>query len=65
MENYIVDDKVKLLWHCEFGVVFQTRNKHDSNIKLAIKVLDKHKLRFARSENKYNVNYLKEIKNEI
>jgi serine/threonine protein kinase len=44
--NYHVNDKTKVLGAGAFGKVFMTTNKHDSNFKVAIKVLDKNKLGF-------------------
>lgn len=44
-KNYHIDSKTKVLGIGAFGRVFQTYNKHDSNFKVAIKVLDKVQLR--------------------
>ena len=44
--NYHINDKTKVLGAGAFGKVFMTTNKHDSNFKVAIKVLDKNKLGF-------------------
>ena len=43
-QNYVIDAKTKVLGVGAFGRVFMTNNKHDKNHKVAIKVLDKHKL---------------------
>ena len=43
--NYIIDARTKVLGVGAFGRVFMTTNKHDKNLKVAIKVLDKHKLK--------------------
>ena len=44
-QNYIIDNKTKVLGVGAFGRVFQTTNKFEKNFQVAIKVLDKHKLR--------------------
>ena len=44
-QNYHIDHKTKVLGAGAFGKVFLTTNKHDANIKVAIKVLNKDKLR--------------------
>ena len=44
-KNYHIDSKTKVLGIGAFGRVFQTNNKHDTNFKVAIKVLDKEQLR--------------------
>ena len=43
--NYVIDAKTKVLGVGAFGRVFMTTNRHDKNLKVAIKVLDKHKLK--------------------
>ncbi len=43
--NYLIDDNTKVLGVGSFGKVFMTTNKHDPNFKVAIKVLDKEKLK--------------------
>ena len=43
-QNYIIDGKTKVLGTGAFGKVFQTTNKVDTSISVAIKVLDKEKL---------------------
>ena len=44
-KNYHIDSKTKVLGIGAFGRVFMTYNKHDTNFQVAIKVLDKVKLR--------------------
>lgn len=44
-QNYLIDSKTKVLGIGAFGRVFMTTNKHDKNFKVAIKVLDKVRLR--------------------
>jgi len=44
-KNYHIDSKTKVLGIGAFGRVFMTTNKHDENFKVAIKVLDKVRLR--------------------
>lgn len=44
-QNYIIDGKTKVLGSGAFGKVFMTTNKVDTSLKVAIKVLDKEKLR--------------------
>lgn len=44
-QNYHIDSKTKVLGNGAFGRVFMTTNKFDSNFRVAIKVLDKFKLR--------------------
>ena len=41
----MIDDNTKVLGVGSFGKVFMTTNKHDPNFKVAIKVLDKEKLK--------------------
>lgn len=41
----MIDSKTKVLGVGAFGRVFMTTNRHDKNLKVAIKVLDKHKLK--------------------
>ena len=43
-QNYVINNKTKVLGVGAFGRVFMTTNAHDQNFKVAIKVLDKHKL---------------------
>ena len=43
-QNYVINNKTKVLGVGAFGRVFMTTNAHDHNFKVAIKVLDKHKL---------------------
>ena len=43
-QNYIIDNKTKVLGVGAFGRVFMTTNKFEQNFQVAIKVLDKHKL---------------------
>ena len=40
-QNYHIDSKTKVLGVGAFGRVFLTTNKHDKNLQVAIKVLDK------------------------
>ena len=42
--SYVIDSNTKVLGVGAFGRVFMTHNKHDVSHKVAIKVLDKHKL---------------------
>ena len=42
--NYVFDEKTHLIGEGAFGKVFQTTNKFDDSIKVAIKVLDKVKI---------------------
>jgi len=44
-QNYVIDGKTKVLGSGAFGKVFLTTNKVDTSIKVAIKVLDKEKLK--------------------
>lgn len=44
-QNYHIDSKTKVLGVGAFGRVFQTYNKFNTNHFVAIKVLDKEKLR--------------------
>ena len=44
-QNYHIDSKTEVLGVGAFGRVFKTMNKHDNNFQVAIKVLDKVKLR--------------------
>ena len=44
-QNYVIDNKTKVLGVGAFGRVFMTTNKFEKNFQVAIKVLDKHKLR--------------------
>ena len=43
-QNYVINNKTKVLGVGAFGRVFMTTNAWDQNFKVAIKVLDKHKL---------------------
>merc|ERR1719464_202390 len=43
-QNYVIDNKTKVLGVGAFGRVFMTTNKFETNFHVAIKVLDKHKL---------------------
>ena len=43
-KNYYIDKNTKVLGMGAFGKVFMTYNKHDPDMKVAIKVLDKAKL---------------------
>ncbi len=43
-KNYHIDKNTKVLGVGAFGKVFLTTNKFDTNIKVAIKVLDKQRL---------------------
>ena len=43
-QNYIISSNTKQIGNGAFGRVFQTSNKHDENLKVAIKVMDKVKL---------------------
>ena len=44
-QNYHIDSKTKVLGVGAFGRVFQTYNKHNTAHQVAIKVLDKQKLK--------------------
>ncbi len=44
-QNYYIDSKTQVLGVGAFGRVFLTKNKHNEDFKVAIKVLDKVKLR--------------------
>ena len=44
-QNYEIDNKTTVLGSGAFGKVFLTRNKHDKNLQVAIKVMNKNKLR--------------------
>ena len=44
-QNYFIDSKTKVLGVGAFGRVFHTTNKHNPDFQVAIKVLDKIKLR--------------------
>ena len=44
-QNYHIDEKTKILGSGAFGRVFMTTNRHDKDFKVAIKVLDKVKLK--------------------
>ena len=44
-QNYIIDNNTKILGSGAFGKVFLTHNKHDSNHQVAIKVMNKSKLK--------------------
>ena len=44
-QNYVIDGKTKVLGSGAFGKVFMTTNKVDTSLKVAIKVLDKEKLK--------------------
>ena len=43
-QNYIINDKTKVLGAGKYGRVFKTVSTKDKSIQVAIKVLDKHKL---------------------
>ena len=43
-KNYVINNKTKVLGAGQFGRVFMTWRVKDENSKVAIKVLDKHKL---------------------
>ena len=43
-QNYFIDKSTVILGSGAFGKVFKTKNKHDNNFQVAVKVLDKHKL---------------------
>ena len=44
-QNYYIDKDTKVLGVGAFGKVFKTKNKHDESFQVAIKVLDKVKLK--------------------
>lgn len=44
-KNYHIDTKTRVLGTGAFGRVFHTHNRYDNNFQVAIKVLDKQKLR--------------------
>ena len=43
-QNYLIDEKTKVLGVGSFGKVFMSSNRHNPDFKVAIKVLDKEKL---------------------
>jgi len=43
--NYNIDSQTKVLGHGAFGKVFLTYNKHNKDLKVAIKVMNKSKLK--------------------
>ena len=44
-QNYLIDNNTKVLGHGAFGKVFLTHNKHNKEHEVAIKVLNKNKLK--------------------
>jgi len=44
-KNYEINKNTKILGHGAFGKVFLTHNKHDTNHQVAIKVMNKSKLK--------------------
>ena len=44
-QNYVIDNNTKVLGSGAFGKVFLTHNKHNTNLQVAIKVLNKNKLK--------------------
>lgn len=44
-QNYVIDNNTKVLGSGAFGKVFLTHNKHNNELQVAIKVLNKNKLK--------------------
>ena len=44
-QNYVIDNNTKILGSGAFGKVFLTHNKHNKEMQVAIKVLNKNKLK--------------------
>ena len=44
-QNYVISKDTRVLGAGAFGKVFLSKNKHDASFEVAIKVLDKVKLR--------------------
>ena len=44
-QNYVINDKTRVLGIGSYGKVFMTTNRHDPDFKVAIKVLDKERLK--------------------
>ena len=59
--NYVIDQNTEVLGQGAFGKVFKTYNKHNSDLKVAIKVLSKSKLKDHLDAIKDEVDILKKL----